>query len=349
MNENCASDSSFALRLERLSGPLVVVAVLAGILWTLLAFSFTVDDAFISFRYGLNLVTHHVWNWNATGTREEAYTSASYTLLAVLPIALGIPVVGFMKLVGLACWAWLLYRVWTAAPSRFAALLAVLVLTMSPVIWIHVYSCLETPLYILLIVEMAIAVSSDATNPLRAYSIFLLLPLTRPEGIVFACAGVLLYLTSRREAPLHRKPEWFVAAAAIGLTYFVWRVSYFHHLFPNPFYVKVAHESVRDSLFQLAQNLATYKGYVAAMLLVGFLSRRATTKVFAWSAVALVVILFAPHDMAMNYADRFYVQLALPLCSSTSCLRMQRPLRGLQLSWQRCSFSRFHRARYWNG
>ena len=30
-------------------------------------------------------------------------------------------------------------------------------------------------------------------------------------------------------------------------------------------------------------------------------------------AIVLVVVLFAPHDMAMNYADRFYVQLALPV------------------------------------
>ena len=59
--------------------------------------------------------------------------------------------------------------------------------------------------------------------------------------------------------------------------------------------------------------MAIYKGYLAAMLLVGLLSRRTTTLVFAWCAIALLSFLFAPHDMAMNYADRFYVQLALPI------------------------------------
>ena len=311
--EAAASDRAFALRLESLARPLVVVAVLLALAWTVLALSFTVDDAFISFRNGLNLVTHHVWNWNATGPHEEAYTSASYTVLAVLPIALGIPVVVFMKLVGLACWAALLYRVWTMAPSRFAALLGLLVLTVSPVIWIHVYSCLETPLYMLLIVEMAISVSVATTNPLRVYALFLLLPLTRPEGAVFGCAGVLLYWAARRRAGLGRSPAVFAAVVALGMVYFAGRAAYFHHLFPNPFYVKVAHQTLRDALFQLAENLSTYKGYVAAMLLAGLLSRKITSRVFAWSAVALVVVLFAPHDMAMNYADRFYVQLALPV------------------------------------
>ncbi len=291
----------------------MIVAIGAAILWTSLTLSFTVDDAFISFRNGLNLVTHHVWNWNPTGTREEAYTSTSYTLLAVLPIALGIPVVVFMKLVGFACWAMLLYRVWTGTPSRFAAILGILVLTLSPVISIHVYSCLETPLYMLLIVEMALAASKSSTTPLKVYALFLLLPLTRPEGLVFGCAGVLLYWAVRRKAGLPRRMAWFAAVLALGLAFFVWRASYFQHLFPNPFYVKVAHQPLRDSLSQLVDNLASYKGYVAAILLVALLSRRVTTKAFAWSAIALVVVLFAPHDMAMNYADRFYVQLALPV------------------------------------
>jgi arabinofuranosyltransferase len=312
MNGIATADLALSVKIERLFRPLIVIAILMAIVWTLLAFSFTVDDAFISFRNGLSLVTHHVWNWNSSGTREEAYTSASYTLLAVLPIALGIPVVLFMKLVGLACWTMLLYRVWTVTPSRFAAVLGILVLTLSPVIWIHVYSCLETPLYCLLIVEMALAASKSETNPLRVYALFMLLPLTRPEGFVFGCVGVLLYWAARRKAGLDRKLGWFAVALAIGLAYFAWRASYFHHLLPNPFYVKVAHQSLRDSAFRLAENLATYKGYIVAVLLAAVLSRRIISKAFAWSALALLIILFAPHDMAMNYADRFYVQLALP-------------------------------------
>ena len=307
------ADRAFALKLESLSRPLLVVAGLTAIAWTLLAFSFTVDDAFISFRFGRNLIAHHVWNWNPAGTREEAYTSASYTLLALLPMALGIPVVVFMKLVGVACWGMLLYRVWTLTSTRFAALLGVLVLTLSPVIWIHVYSCLETPFYILLIVEMAVAASGAATKPLLVYSLFLLLPLTRPEGLVFGCAGVLLYWRVRQQARMPKQVNLFAAALALGTAYFLWRASYFHHPLPNPFYVKVAHQSLRDSMFQLVENMAVYKGYLGAMLLAACLARRLTTRVFAWSAIALLLCLFAPHDMAMNYADRFYVQLALPV------------------------------------
>jgi arabinofuranosyltransferase len=306
------ADSSFAHWFESKRTFILAIALLAALFWTLIFFSFTADDAFISFRYSKNLVLHHVWNWNSSGPREEAYTSAIYTALAILPALLHLPTVLFMKLIGLACLGVVVYRLRSLTSSRFAFLLGLLVITLSPVVWVHIYSDLETPLYMLLILEMAIAVKrAQQTSPAWVYTLFLLLPLTRPEGLVFACAGVFLYWKARTPAPKHL--AWFAAALFLGLTYFLARWHAFHHLLPNPFYVKVAHQPLRDLLGEMATNAAQFKGYFFAVALIALLAKKSVTRVFALCAFLLLLLLFAPHEMAMNYADRFYVQLTLPI------------------------------------
>jgi hypothetical protein len=75
--------------------------------------NFTVDDAFITFRYGYNLVNHGIWNWNPDNDLVEAYTSGLYAALSILPHAFHIPVVLFFKLIGLSCLLWFLWRVWS--------------------------------------------------------------------------------------------------------------------------------------------------------------------------------------------------------------------------------------------
>ena len=185
-------------------------------------------------------------------------------------------------------------------------------IALSPVVWVHIYSDLETPLYMLLILEMAIAVQrARATSPAWVYTLFLLLPLTRPEGFIFASAGVLLFWKARGHAP--KQFARFGFALLLGVVYFLARWHYFHHLLPNPFYVKVAHEPLRDLLHEMTTNLALFKGYFFAVALIALLAKKSITRVFALCAFLLLLLLFAPHQMAMNYADRFYVQLTFPI------------------------------------
>jgi arabinofuranosyltransferase len=306
------ADSSFAHWFESRRTLILSVAILAALFWTLIFFSFTADDAFISFRYSKNLVLHHIWNWNPSGPHEEADTSFIYAALAVIPTFLHLPTVIFMKFIGLACLGILAFRLRTLTSSRFAFLLGLIVIALSPVVWVHIYSDLETPLYMLLIVEMAIAVKrAPEVSPAWVYTLFLLLPLTRPEGFVFACAGVFLFWKARGHAPKHLAQ--FALTLLFGLAYFIARWHYFHHLLPNPFYVKVAHEPLRDLLGELITNVASFKGYFFAIALIALLAKKSVTRVFALCAFLLLLLLFAPHEMAMNYADRFYVQLTLPI------------------------------------
>jgi arabinofuranosyltransferase len=306
------TDASFAHWFESKRTPILVIALLFGLFWTILYLQFTVDDAYISFRYGKTLVRQHLWNWNPSGTREEAYTSAIYTVLGILPAMLRISPALFFKFVGLACIAVMVYRLRTAAATPYAVLLGFLLIAIDPWVWLHAYSGLETPLYMLLILEMALAAHrASTTSPAWVYTLFLLLPLTRPEGIVFACTGVVLFWYLRGYAP--KRLSWFAAALALGLLYFAARWRYFHHAFPNPYYIKLSTPSLGGLRDSLIFNLTASKGYFLVLILVPLLARKLSTRCFALSGLLLLLLLFAPHVMQMNYADRFYFQVTFPI------------------------------------
>jgi arabinofuranosyltransferase len=307
-----ASDVAFAQWVVSKKKLIFALAILASIFWTVLYLDFTVDDAYISFRYGKNLVAHHLWNWNSSGSREEAYTSAVYTALSILPALLHMSPALFFKFIGLGSIAVIIYRLHTVASSSFAFLLALLLVALNPWVWTHAFAGLETPLYILLILEMAIAVHrAPTTSPIWVYTLFLLLPLTRPEGIVFACAGVVLFWKLRGKAP--RQLPYFGLALCLAIFYFFTRMHYFHNLLPNPFYVKLGPNSWRSVLSHLALNLTQSKAYFLTLILVLLLARKLTTRVFALCALLLLLLLFAPFRVAMNYSDRFYFQLTFPI------------------------------------
>jgi arabinofuranosyltransferase len=305
-------DASLALWLVAKRKPILVLAALAALFWTLLYLQYTVDDAWISFRYGRTLVTSHVWNWNPSGPREEAYTSAIYTALGIIPAVLHLSPALFFKIFGLACIGAILYRLRTAAATPFAFLLGLLLLALHPWVWIHAYSGLETPLYMLLILELAICVHRGPTvSAPYVYALALLLPLTRPEGIVFAFMGVLLFWRHRGDAP--KQLPWLIAAVAAGLLYFLVRWHYFGHLLPNPYYSKVAQttfNTIRDSLLY---NFSQSNGYFLTLILLTLLAQKLYTRIFALAGILVLLLLYGTHLMLMNYADRFYFQVTFPI------------------------------------
>jgi len=305
-------DAAFARWVESHRLAILILAAAASLLWIVLYLQFTVDDAYISFRYGLNLVAHHIWNWNPSGPHEEAYTSAIYAFLGVIPALLHLSAALFFKFVGAACLGIIFYRLHTLAATPFAALLGILLLALHPYLWMHAFSGLETPLYMLLILEMAIAAHrASTTSPAWVYTLFLLLPLTRPEGVVFACAGVLLYWRARGSAP--KRLAWFALAVLLGVLYFLARWHYFHHLFPDPFYAKVRFGTWRGLLRAFASNLINSDGYFFILLLLILLARRPVTRTFAACSFMVLLLLYAPNSVPMNFADRFYLQLTFPI------------------------------------
>ena len=62
---------------------------------------YTVDDAFISFRYARNLVDGHGLVYNP-GQYVEGFSNFSWVMLAALVLKVGLPLLSTMKMIGLA-------------------------------------------------------------------------------------------------------------------------------------------------------------------------------------------------------------------------------------------------------
>lgn len=70
------------------------LAILAAILFaagSLYVYSrFTVDDAFITWRYGKNLISHGIWNYSPNFVDPtQAYTNPIFAIAGIIPAAFG--------------------------------------------------------------------------------------------------------------------------------------------------------------------------------------------------------------------------------------------------------------------
>jgi arabinofuranosyltransferase len=220
---------------------LVVLALAVSLMVVFLPY--TVDDAFITFRYAKNLSEGLGPVFNP-GERVEGYTTFLWMLLMSAGLSGGIDAVLLSKLLGLACalgtiavTAILAHRV-SDRPQR-VAVLAGLLLAANVDVALNSVAGLETPLFMLLItaaVARQVREEQEAGRPL-APLLFGLAALTRPEGLAYAGASLLyLAITHRRE--LGRILLRWVPFGVLVAAHFAWRYSYYGDWLPNTFYAK---------------------------------------------------------------------------------------------------------------
>ena len=321
----------------------VGIGVMAAVLSWMFA-RYTVDDAYISWRYGYNLVHAGVWNWNAGGERVEAYTNPLYTAVFVLPSLLRVPVELFAKLLGVALLAAYLVavRVVRVPYAQRVALWAVALL--SPVFFVHLFSGLETVSFALLTALLFAWVYRRGTLRRHGHLVALAVAASRPEGILFAAvAEVWTWAVSRRRDDLRGA----LAVGGVLLAYWGARTWYFGRLFPNTFYQK---SLGNDGWIDRASEWLTGQpgggpAVAAALLLVACALgaalaslwrrtrhtrrpwtatdaerlRQATPLVLALTAVVVQFGLYASSTLAMNYANRFTWQILLPVAVVALC------------------------------
>ncbi|HTZ70151.1 MAG TPA: hypothetical protein VMB71_05815 [Acetobacteraceae bacterium] len=218
------------------------------------------DDAFISYRYAVNLATGHGLVYNP-GEYVEGFTNLLWTLLIALWVRIGVQapsagqamslLFGALSLVGVHIY------VRRFLPPRFAWLAA-----LAPVVMLasNSFACwtttgLETPLFLFLTIAGLLAF--DMQRQIATAWISVLALLCRPEGGIMA--GVLLGVpwiiglirwsdgwrgVLRRSVP----PLIFVAALA-ALT--AWRYYYYGDVVPNTFHAKVGQVPLEDGVFYI--------------------------------------------------------------------------------------------------
>ncbi|HMV15338.1 MAG TPA: hypothetical protein PKK18_10855 [Chitinophagales bacterium] len=290
---------------------LLLISIFSFFLGVLIFFQVYIDDAFIFFKYGYNLVNHGIWSWSIEGKPAEAYTSFIYAVLSIFPALLHVPPHIFIKVVGLLFLLALLFRVYSKISNKKWALIAMLVITTNWQLYTHAFSGLETVLWLWLLLESFFLIEKEeltVKNQMLLWSICLLMTLTRPEGAIYGFF-FFVYLVFYKKQKLH----FGVLATLIfiGILYFAARFAYFGLPFPLPFYHKLM-----DSRFaKLAWifNIYTSWYYIICATLVLYFFRKHKVIYFIGIITFLIFIgLYLRAFLVMNFADRFPFQLFWP-------------------------------------
>lgn len=152
---------------------------------------YTIDDAFISFRYARNLIDGHGLVYNL-GERVEGYSNLSWTLMIAGAIAAGIDPEWFTTVLGGAFGLGTIVVTYRLAerllPASPVPCVATWLLATSPGASAHAVFGLETSLFAFLVIAGILAfVREEDDERRRPWSglIFALAGLTRPEAPLF--------------------------------------------------------------------------------------------------------------------------------------------------------------------
>ena len=248
---------------------LVAAVAVAFLIWRLISSRFVlIDDAFISFRYARNLAAGAGPTYNVGKPPIEGYTSFLWVVVMVLPHWLGIDAMLFAKIFGALCalGTLALLPLFTARFTAFLpgatlglpAALSSLLLAVCPLTALHASSGMETALFFFLLTAFLYALTLAVQMPTSRRFLWVgvlacLVALTRPEGNLPVLIGVVtacFYLPRVQRLPLlTRVALLYVLPIAI---FHCWRIGYYGHVFPLPFYVKVAQSKLLGGLPDMA-------------------------------------------------------------------------------------------------
>lgn len=279
------------------------------------AWSFIVDDTFITFRYARHLAEGIGPVWNPGGQRVEGFTDFAWMIWNALGATLGIPLTSWVKLTSLLCaigTLWLLLRTAWRRGGLGASAIAGLSYVLFLPTFFHITGGLETTAVALVLLRLVVlglrVLDGQRVRAWEPPVLLLLAGTLRPEGALAALPVLLLWLWRGRRAPAN----WWCAGGGvlIGLGYFCWRWWYYGQLLPNTFYVKFGN-------LESGWLWTVHTGKLVlplALLTLSLLSRRNSRAAGALLAVtvALTYLTYAVSGPTMDYLDRF-AQHAFPV------------------------------------
>jgi arabinofuranosyltransferase len=240
--------------------------LLAG--WLARFWPYTVDDAFISYRYAANLSSGRGLVYNPC-ERVEGYSNFLWVVWAALATRLGWDPVASTKVAGALCGVTALgllavLRGARASPWRWVA---PLMLAAQGGLALWSVAGLETSLFLCLLFLAAVLVSRGRREWIVPA---VLLILTRPEGLLYALVLFGARLLRRRHTTA---PVEAVLLLVAALPYGLWRLSYYGDLFPNTYYAKTSGSAPQLHYLWWYLQKVLGGGLLVALAAVGFLRR----------------------------------------------------------------------------
>ena len=264
----------------------------------------TVDDAFITWRYGKNLVESGIWGYNPTTfDLTQAYTNPIYAVLSIIPAWLGIDVVLFFKLVSLASLALPCLLLYRHGMDRWQFSVFYLAFLAVPAAMVHVFSGLETFVFVVLLAGLFVSLLEARFNASVVLAVILLF--VRPECWMLVGLVPAYMLFTPAFAPCWRRA--FTAASIIGgvfALYVLFHYWHFGHVLPNTFYIK--------STVPFAPKVAIYfMAYLLPLAVLWFSAQRRLALLVAAFELPMIVS-YSSADLQMNYVGRFAFHVWAP-------------------------------------
>jgi arabinofuranosyltransferase len=252
----------------------MVLAIAAG---NAFVFRTNLDDAFITYRYAVNVSAGHGPVFNV-GEHVEGYSNFLWVLvLSSVHWSLDLDVEHTARLLGLVAGLatvlatyWLVLRL--TDRDYFAAIAAATLLASAGSFAAYELSGLETPLFsLLLVLLVALLVRRSFV---QAGVIAALATMTRPEGSVVtisAAVWVLVAVAGDRRRRLGSLCKFLCPFVAIAGLWTLWRLHYYGYFVPNAFAAKSGGVSLIE---QFHEGLKYFNGFVLAnlplMMITGF-------------------------------------------------------------------------------
>lgn len=321
--------------MQRLSTIFLALSLLFAVGVFVVMPKWTVDDAYISFRYGKNLVEAGALDWNPSEPGAvEGYTGVFLPLLAAAAIKLGLSPVLLSKLAGILGWLLMVLSFWRISRqmqiSISASRVATGLICLYPFFLTHTLSSLETMMFIgvsMLFLERLYAffLKPGMALALLLGGLLFLAGCIRPEGLIPGLAAILSLLIYRRRAKVQGK--YLLAALLVfavpATLYFLWRWQYYGHLFPNTFHAKAYHGLLNfDAISAWGRFLAKY--FSIPLFALGFpvlLANKdlkiqqvlpqfrdaAPLRATALIYLVIYILFYLRVNLYMNYSYRFLV------------------------------------------
>lgn len=208
------------------------------------------DDAFITYRYAVNLVEGHGLNYNIGEPPVEGYTNFLWVIICAVLYKIGLSLPLWSRVISVISSMLTLFMIFRFSKKRskgqgYYKFTAVFMLAFSSIFVHWSGTGLETGFYTFLITASVITLLNDIEKRRRfplSSALFALTAMTRPDGVMICAAcGIyfLIILAKTKDKPdIWNFIKWAGTFSALFLTYWFARYWYFGDFFPNTFYVK---------------------------------------------------------------------------------------------------------------